>query len=193
MATIGERILEATAAFPEGETVCARELLHLGTRAGVDQALSRLARRGKLIRAGRGHYVRPVESRFGVRSPAAEKVVASIARSRGEEVAVHGAVAANRLGLTTQVPLRGVFLTSGRSRSIALGAQTLELRHAPRWQFDVPGEAGAAIRALAWMGSERAAEAVAVLRRALPATEIAAVSSHRSRLPAWMAQRVGVA
>lgn len=191
MATIGERILAETGNLPEGRTICAKELLHLGSRAGVDQALARLARRRKLLRAGRGLYVRPVESRFGTRAPSAERVVESIGRARGERVAVPGAVAANRLGLTTQVPLRSVFLTSGRSRSIALGQQTLELRHAPEWQFEAPGEAGCVIRALAWAGPERAAEIVGILKRRLPAAEMAAVASHRARLPSWMARHVG--
>ena len=46
-----------------------------------------------------------------------------------------GAAAANALGLTTQVPVRSVYLTSGRSRTMILGKQVIELQHAPRWQF----------------------------------------------------------
>ncbi len=41
---------------PEGVPVLAKGLLHLGNRAAVDQALSRLVRRGALLRAGRGVY-----------------------------------------------------------------------------------------------------------------------------------------
>lgn len=67
-----------------------------------------------LMRAGRGIYVRPVESRFGTRPPVASKVVEAIAAQWGESVALHGAAAANELGLTTQVPVREVYLTSGR-------------------------------------------------------------------------------
>ena len=191
MTTIGERILAETANLPEGQAICAKGLLHLGRRAGVDQALARLARRRKLLRAGRGLYVRPVESRFGTRAPSAEKVVESIGRARGEMMAAQGAVAANRLGLTTQVPLRSVFLTSGRNRSIMLGQQTVELRHAPKWQFEAPGEAGCVVRALAWAGPERAAEIVGILKGRLPASEMAAVASHRARMPVWMARHVG--
>ena len=36
--------------------------------------------------------------------------------------------AANDLGLTTQVPIRSVYLTSGRSRTMSLGKQIVELR-----------------------------------------------------------------
>jgi len=71
---------------------------------------------------------------------------------------------ANALGLTTQVPVREVYLTSGPSRRLRLGAQEIELRHAPAWQLILPGRsAGSAVRALAWLGRERAHEALATL------------------------------
>jgi len=91
----------------------------------VDQALSRQVRRASLMRAGRGIYIRPVESRFGTRSPAASKVIEGIAAQRGESMVPHGAAAANELGLTTQVPVREVYLTSGPSRRLKLGAQVI--------------------------------------------------------------------
>src|SRR6202043_4127257 len=65
MEVLATRIMEHGNGLPEGTPVVAKELLHLGTRAAVDQALSRLVRRGTLIRAGRGIYVRLIESRFG--------------------------------------------------------------------------------------------------------------------------------
>src|ERR1700675_1490252 len=69
MEVLATRIIEHGNGLPEGTPVVAKELLHLGSRAAVDQALSRLVRRGTLMRAGRGIYVRPVESRFGARPP----------------------------------------------------------------------------------------------------------------------------
>ena len=68
-----EQILVHTEGLPEGAPIAAKGLLHLGNRAAVDQALSRLATRGRLMRAGRGVYLRPVSSRFGVRAPSVEK------------------------------------------------------------------------------------------------------------------------
>ena len=41
----------------------------------MGQVLSRLVRRGTLLRAGRGIYVRPVESRYGTRAPSTVKMV----------------------------------------------------------------------------------------------------------------------
>jgi hypothetical protein len=191
MQVLATRIMEYGNGLPEGTPVIAKELLHLGSRAAVDQALSRLVRRGTLMRAGRGIYVWPVEGRFGARPPVASKVVEAIAAQRGESVAPHGAAAANELGLTTQVPVREVYLTSGRSRRLKLGAQVVELRHVPAWQLVLPGRpAGAAIRALAWLGPKRASEALRTLQRKLSPSELRAVVAARGRLPTWMAQEV---
>jgi hypothetical protein len=82
------------------------------------------------MRIARGVCVRPVETRFSTRAPAPKKVVANIAISHAETVANHGAAAANALGLTTQVPTKLVYLTSGPSRGLHLGAQVVEMKHA---------------------------------------------------------------
>ena len=77
METLSTRILAEVAALPEAAPIYAKGLLHLGNRAAIDQALSRLARRGQLLRAGRGLYVRPIETRFGPRTPSVEVVLKS--------------------------------------------------------------------------------------------------------------------
>ena len=191
MQTLAKQILEYAVAMPEGTPLVAKELLHFGNRAAVDQVLSRLVRRGVLQRAGRGIYVLPVESRFGTRAPSAAKMVDGLANQRGETIASHGAAAANALGLTTQVPMRAVYLTSGPSRRLKLGAQIIEFRHAPIWQLIFPGRAaGEVVRALAWLGPEKAGQAIQKLRAKLPAAELKEVASARSRLPTWMAQAI---
>jgi hypothetical protein len=191
MQRLTEEILEHSRTVPEGALLTAKGLLHLGQRAAVDQALSRLARRGKLLRAGRGLYVRPVESRFGARAPTTEKVVAGLAELRGETVASHGAAAANALGLTSQVPVRSVYLTSGPSRTLRLGRQSVEMRHAPAWQLVLAGRpAGEILRALAWLGPSKAEGAMLTLRRTLPASDLQALAKAAPLLPTWLAQQV---
>src|SRR3546814_6836904 len=63
MQRLTEQILAHAGGLPEGTPLAAKSLLHLGNRAAVDQALSRLTERGQLIRAGRGVYLRPITSR----------------------------------------------------------------------------------------------------------------------------------
>jgi hypothetical protein len=191
VSNLAQQILMHAASLPEGASLSAKALLHLGSRAAVDQALSRLARSSELLRVGRGVYVLPVKGRFGARAPEIEKVVKEWATQRGETIVGNGAAAANALGLTTQVPVRQVFLTSGRSRKLKLGSQTVELQHAPPWQLLYPGQAaGEVIRSLAWVGPSGSEAALRRLRRKLPASELQAVANARARLPTWLASQV---
>ena len=191
MLTLSQRVQEHAAGLPEGTPLVAKELLHLGSRAAVDQVLSRLVRRGTLQRAGHGIYALPIETRFGTRSPSAASIVEGLANQRGETIVPHGAAAANALGLTTQVPMRAVYLTSGRNRRLKLGAQAVELRHAPIWQLIFPGRtSGDVVRALAWLGPEKAGMAIRKLRSKLSRSDLEEVASARARLPTWMAQEV---
>lgn len=191
MKPLSTRILEEAAELPEGAPLYAKALLHLGSRAAIDQALSRLVRRGVLLRAGRGLYVRPVETRFGTRAPSVPAVLEALTVATGETIAAHGAAAANALGLTTQVPVRTVYLTSGPSRRLTFGAQTVELQHVPRWQLSLAGRpAGDAIRALAWLGRGQSRAMTNKLGRALSAQTLKELSAARGRLPTWMAQQI---
>lgn len=191
MEALAAAVMSQVGQEPEGVPVAAKELLHLGTRAAVDQTLSRLVRRGSLIRVSRGLYVRPIEGRFGVRPPEPARVVQAIVEQHGENVVPQGAAAANELGLTTQVPVREVYLTSGPTRRLKLGKQVVELRHAPAWQLALPGRpAGALIRALAWMGPEHASNVIEAVRGKLTDSERNAIVDLRRTLPTWMAQQV---
>lgn len=191
MSSLAQTVMTHAAALPEGASLSAKALLHLGSRAAVDQTLSRLARSGQLLRAGRGIYVLPVKGKFGARAPEVAKVVQEWASQRGETVVGSGAAAANALGLTTQVPVRQVFLTSGRSRRLKLGAQTIELRHAPSWQLIYPGQtAGEVIRSLAWVGPSGAEAALSRLKRKLPESDLRAIANARTRLPTWLASQI---
>lgn len=191
MNTSAEKILSYAATLPEGETLSAKELLHIGERAAVDQALSRLVKRGQLLRIGRGVYTRPVKTRFGERPPAPETVIEAIAQHTGEIVSASGAAAANKLGLTTQSPVKSVYLTSGRSRQLRLGEQIVELRHAPAWQLRAPSSrSGEALRALAWIGQVAAKEKISALRAQLSEEEQSELAAFRACAPAWLAKEL---
>lgn len=192
MQRLTEQVLEYAKRLPEGTPVAAKGLLHLGSRAALDQALSRLANRGQLIRAGRGLYLLPVTSRFGTRAPSVEQAVEALASQRGEIIVSSGAAAANNLGLTTQVPVRSVYLTSGRTRKMSFGKQVVELRHAPRWQLALAQRpAGEAVRALAWLGPEKAEAALHTLKWKLPPAAFSELVAAAPQLPTWLARSVG--
>lgn len=192
MSQLTQTILSQAQSLPEGGLLSPKEFLHLGSRAAIDQVLSRLAREGKLLRVGRGAYSSPVQGRFGIRPPSTESVMEALETSSGELVVPSGASEANALGLTTQVPTRDVYLTSGPSRKLKFGNREVELKHGNRSQLLLgKSPAGRAIRALIWLGPEQTTPiALATLKGKLSTQEWEAMRQARARLPSWMARAV---
>lgn len=188
--TVSKAILEFLKPRKRGEPVCAKQLLHLGTRAAVDQALARLVRRKKLVRVSRGYYVVPTESRFGPLPPSAGEAIEAIARLKGEQIASAGAAVANAFGLTTQVPLRRTYVTTGRTRTLKVSGETIELRHAPPLAENARHER--LLRAIEWLGQEGVEQAKAMLFSLEP-SERRILARRASRMPAWMAALVSEA
>ena len=191
MPSLPSQIISHAAESPEGTLLCPGALLHLGRRAAVDQALSRLARKGEFMRVCQGVYVRPLQTRFGPRPPSVENVLASLSALWGETIVPCGGTAANTLGLTTQVPVRSVYLTSGPNRKLKLGGLAVELRHAPRWQLVAPHRpAGEAVRALAWLGPEEVVENLGAIEKKLSSRDFEELAASRAVMPAWLAEPV---
>ena len=189
MHSLPKRIMEHAEAVPEATPLCPGALLHLGRRAAVDQALSRLARSGKLMRICQGIYMRPIETRFGIRGPSVGKVIAALSALWGETIVPCGGSAANRLGLTTQNPVRMIYFTSGPSRKLHLGGHSVELRHAPRWQLVAPNrKAGDSIRALAWLGPNEVDYGLEAVLPKLSPDDLEELSAARAVIPNWMAE-----
>ena len=190
MTVLSEQILEAAAKRPEGSLLAAKQFLALGKRDAVDQALRRLAARGKLVKITRGRYALPVRSRFGTRPPAPEVVLAQLNQEGAQQLVSSGAAAANALGLTTQMPVEQTFLARTRSQKrYVFGKQQVTIRPAAAWNFllaDRP--AGQAIRALTWLGPDQASAALPTLRSTLPPEEWRALLSVCAELPLWLAE-----
>ena len=190
MTVLSEQILEAAAKRPEGSLLAAKQFLALGKRDAVDQALRRLAARGKLVKITRGRYALPVRSRFGTRPPAPEVVLAQLNQEGAQQLVSSGAAAANALGLTTQMPVEQTFLARTRSQKrYVFGKQQVTIRPAAAWNFllaDRP--AGQAIRALTWLGPDQASAALPTLRSTLPPEEWRSLRSICAELPLWLAE-----
>ena len=186
-----KRIMEYSEALPEATPLCPAALLHLGNRAAVDQALWRLARSSRLMRICQGVYMRPVETRFGLRAPRVGKALAALSKMWGETIVPCGGAAANCLGLTTQNPVRAVYLTSGPNRRLHFGLSIVELRHAPRWQLAAPHrKAGDVIRALAWLGPEEVENSLEAVLPTLSEADRDELAAARAVMPIWMAEPV---
>lgn len=185
-----KRMHDRIRARGEGAVFGAKDFLNLGSRAAVDQALSRLARDGFIRRLSRGIYDYPRRNeRLGITiSPAPEDVVHAVARRNASRVQVSGANAANALGLSTQVPAQIVYLTDGASRRIQVGGQVVELRHTTPRNLATAGKiSGTVIQALRYLGREQVNErTVQHLQRVLSERDKQILRRDRVHAPGWM-------
>ena len=107
-----------------------------------------------MVRVSRGIYMRPKSTRF-VKSVAANlmEVLNVLAERTGEQVAISGAEAAQRLKLTTQVPMAPLFYTSGSTRELTINNQRVKLKHVANRKLALAGTpAGVALSALWFLG-----------------------------------------
>ena len=187
MPSISEQIIEYAETLPEGSPLCPKNFMHLGDRQAVYQAFSRLTRRDRLRRIYHGVYVKTIETRFGKCSPGIGKVIKALSELWGEKIVYSGGSSANFLGLTTQVPMGEVYLTSGPSRELHFRALKVRLRHAPSWQL--AGEnrpAGILIRALTFLHVDEVEE---VLEKVIPGfseADIVELAAVCSMMPKWI-------
>ena len=191
MSSLPKRIMEHAEALPEATPLHSGALLHMGSRAAVNRALSRLAASKRLLRICRGVYMRPVMTQFGPRPPFVQEAIESLSKLWDETVVPCGASAANVLGLTTQNPVRAVYFTSGPDCSLYFKRQQVRLRHVPEWLLAAPYRpAGTAVRALAWLGPREVEEALAKIAPQLSSDDKAELAAACAAIPAWMAKPV---
>lgn len=158
-----------------GTVVTPKDFLDLAGRDAVDQALSRLVRQDVLQRIGRGLYHLPrTNRRLGITVPPDPDAVAqAIGRRTGSRVALSSAVVANRLGLSTHVPAKPVYLTDGRSRTVRVGNQTFRMKHVAATRLpDKNDMAGLVIQAIRDAGGSSVDhETIRKLQRQLDPTQ----------------------
>lgn len=184
-----ELIRQRIEGMPIGEPFRPTAFLECGTRASVDQTLTRLIKGGTIARVARGVFVRPEVSRFvGNVMPEPGKVAEAIAKTTGAVVQVHGAEAARKLELTTQAPTQPVFVTSGPSKRIRMGAMEIRLQHICPRKLALAGRpAGLALAAMWYLGKKEVTPSlIEKIRRKLSSNEFEALKSATHAMPAWM-------
>jgi Mn-dependent DtxR family transcriptional regulator len=94
----------------------------LGPSTAIRKTLSRLTDQGIIERIGRGIYTKTKkDSKFGKVFPSIEKISEDLASREFVTIKPTGQYALNKLGLSTQVQMKYVFLTSGNKKNIKLG------------------------------------------------------------------------
>ena len=177
-------------AQPTGQLFSANTFCQAASYENVRKILGRMAIAGKIKRVARGLYIKPKHVAYiGETLPSPIEIVQNIAQSTGEIIAIHGAEAARKLQLTTQVPMQPIFYTTGNSREIKTPNRTIILQHiSPRKLVAPETIAGTVISALWYLGKANVSlEILYKIQKQLTHNEFNSISEYVDRMPAWMA------
>ena len=94
----------------------------------IGDLLSRYVKEGRLVRLANGIYLKTTLTKFGPVFPGPTEIAESIARRDHAQVLMSGLAAENYFGLSTQVPMKTVFLTSGSARKLTVGNTVIEFK-----------------------------------------------------------------
>ena len=164
------KLLKRIRGHARGAVFSSTDFLDLGTRAALDQALSRLVKQGAIRRLAPGLYHYPrISPKLGVIPPLPDAVAKAVARKTGNRITPSGAIAANALGLSTQVPTKAVYLIDGQPKKVRYGSQTIIFRTAATRTMAVSGRVSAIVfQALRYLGQDDVTDSVIrQLRRSL--------------------------
>jgi hypothetical protein len=124
-----------------GDLVFAADFKGKGTEAAIRKSLSRLAAEGRIKRAAHGIYYLPkIDPLFGELQPSAEEIAQKIADKERVRIQPTGAYALNKLGLSTQVPMKMVYLTDGVQRLLTIGKVKVKFKATTNKKLSMKGE-----------------------------------------------------
>lgn len=189
--SIHSQILRKIKRIPPGKPLFPSDFKGLGSEAAIKMALMRLAREGKLDRIAHGIYVVPREdSRFGRIPPSLEEVAQAIAERDHARIRPAGAFALNKLGLSTQVPMRLVYITDGAPRHIRVGKRSIKFKPASPRNLAYKGKiSGLVVQAFKELGNKGVTDEVIRKVKALLRNEKREVIMADAKLaPYWIAK-----
>ena len=137
--------------FKPGQIFSPSDFKELGSSTAIRKALSRLVEQGHVERMGQGIYVIPKNDKvFGKVLPSMEQLAEALAKKDHVKIKPSGQYALNKVGLSTQVPMRLVFLTSGNSKRIQIGKNAIIFKSSTAKKLSMKGD----ITSLLFLGLE---------------------------------------
>lgn len=189
--SIASQILQKISRFPKGKPIFPADFKGMGSEAAIKMTLTRLAKEGKLDRVAHGIYVVPKESpKFGKIPPSLEEIAHAIASRDHARIRPAGAFALNKLGLSTQVPMKLVYITDGAPRYIKVGKRTIKFKPATPKSLAYKGAiSGLVVQALKELGSKRVSQEIINKIKTLLQDEKPEVIMQDAKLaPYWIAK-----
>jgi hypothetical protein len=113
----------------QGEIIFPTDFRGAGTDVAINQAFSRLTKKGIIKRLSKGiYYIPKTDAILGELRPSADDVIKMIAEKEKIKIKPTGTNALHQLGLTTQVPTRRVYITNGHDRQFTLGKLQIKFK-----------------------------------------------------------------
>lgn len=188
--SLADAVMKRVAKMPAGSCFARSDFASLGTRLAVSQALSRLERAGILSSPVRGYYCRHRKSKLlnVDLPPDYAALAAAIARNSGWTIIPCGDIAANDLGLSTQVPAVWSYVSTGPYRTYEVGRMRLEFKHtANRELFNMSRKSALCVQAIKALGKDRITPAVIKrLNLVLSDREKIALMNETSHTTSWI-------
>ena len=182
-------VIKALKKLQTGTILFVDDFLDFGNPESVKKALFRMEEKGLLIRLAHGIYLYPkTDKALGVLYPSAEEIAIAIAKRDRARIIPTGIQALNKLGLSTQIPLKVVFLTDGAARSIKIGKRTITFKKTSPKNLLAKGEiSGLAIQALKSIGQHKIEDKVLIRLLTILKKEKKENILHDAKLsPAWI-------
>ncbi len=153
-------ILGKVRSYNRGKLLFPDDFTKIGSVDAIRQTLHRLVKKDILVRLAHGIYLYPkYDDELGVLYPSIEDIAEAIARRDKARIVPTGVTAMNKLGLSTQVPLKSVYLTDGAPRSIQVGKRSIKFKNTTPKNLMAKGEISSlVIQALREIGKDKVTE-----------------------------------
>jgi len=184
------KILRRIRSHKRGWVFTPDSFMDLGTRRAVDLALMRHRGSGLIRQLARGLYDYPkMDPQLGMLQPSTGDIAGALAGRDATRLQPSGAYAANLLGLSTQVPMKVVYLTDGRTRIVQIGQRQIILKHTtPRNMATAGKTSGLVIQALRYLGKKNVdQQIISQLDRRLDTDARRQLINDIRYAPAWIA------
>jgi hypothetical protein len=175
--------------LPQGSVFFVDDFLDFGNPESVKKALLRLKEKEILVRLAHGIYLYPkIDKEFGVLFPSTEDIAKAIARRDKARIVLTGVQALNKLGLSTQVPMKVVYLTDGATRNIKVGKRTITFKNTSPKNLSTKGEISSlVIQALKTIGQTKVDEnTISKIQTLLQKEKVENIINDAKLAPAWI-------
>lgn len=154
---VENKIAKALKLFKKGSILFVDDFLDYGNPESVKKALLRLKQKELLVSLAHGIYLYPkIDKELGVLFPSTEDIAKAIARRDKARIVPTGVYALNKIGLSTQVSMKVVYLTDGAVRSVKVGKRTISFKKASPKNLLAQGEISSlVIQALKTIGRKK--------------------------------------